>query len=722
MAYLNFVVELAALPDGRYRVQVQVGESGASADVASPFNETELAFWMAVLSREQRVSADEESKVARAFGEQLFHFLIHASDDTSRAYFSALERAEREGYQGVRLRLAVERAGLLAQLPWELLYDPQRYFIAKDRRTPIVRFRRMLSLRTPIPVALPLRVLVMVAAPRIIVVDGEVRPVAALDADGEWSRLQAATRSLQTRGLISLERLDDATLPALRAKLRPGHYHVFHFIGHSDMDAGGRGVLLFEGIDDATRADVIDGAVLAQELAQEDTLRLVILNSCHSARRLNDDPFDGVSSSLVAQGVPAVVAMQFAITDRAATAFSEEFYKALADFLPVEAAVSEARRAITDYARNSEWATPVLYMRADDGVLFKRPIARPPLPVLAGALAAIVVALVLIGLLLARRADDDRAAATATAIASTATREAVVAGTVTAIASIPTATAPPPLGQSDLQIVGTMRLSPSRPAPGQIFFLNFSVRNAGIADSGAFNIVWDASLAPPIQVNSHVQRVDNIPPNSTKSISFPFSYGWWGEYSTFLTVDIDAEINDIDRRNNRQAFQITVADQPMEVDFTRLPDNTIVEAPQAINADAYEGWNLRLGVVNANLPACADAGLLLDDPGDGDPALSLNPAALEPECADLPISIAVTRRVVGRMTAEILPTASGTATITYYSDLAGTRVLAQPFTVTTIEGEPIELNAGAAVISGIRRIDVRTPGQRVLITRVTLAS
>jgi len=63
--------------------------------------------------------------------------------------------------------------------------------------------------------------------------------------------------------------------------------------------------------------------------------------------------------------------MQYEISDEAAIIFSREFYNALADNYPVDAAVTEARIAIVHSRRDTiEWATPVLYMRAPDGMLF----------------------------------------------------------------------------------------------------------------------------------------------------------------------------------------------------------------------------------------------------------------------------------------------------------------------------------------------------------------
>src|SRR5690606_41044825 len=83
---------------------------------------------------------------------------------------------------------------------------------------------------------------------------------------------------------------------------------------------------------------------LARELSEENTIRLVVLNSCQSAVAQEQDPFAGLASSLVARGLPAVVPMQWLIADEAARVFAEELYRAVADGLPVDAAGSEARR------------------------------------------------------------------------------------------------------------------------------------------------------------------------------------------------------------------------------------------------------------------------------------------------------------------------------------------------------------------------------------------
>ncbi len=62
--------------------------------------------------------------------------------------------------------------------------------------------------------------------------------------------------------------------------------------------------------------------------------------------------------------------MQFEITDGAAIAFCNEFYKAVAKGHPIDAACSRARLALLGEGNDVEWGTPVLYLRAPNGRVF----------------------------------------------------------------------------------------------------------------------------------------------------------------------------------------------------------------------------------------------------------------------------------------------------------------------------------------------------------------
>lgn len=99
-------------------------------------------------------------------------------------------------------------------------------------------------------------------------------------------------------------------------------------------------------------------------------MRLAVLNSCEGARTSHVEPFSGVAARLVECGVPAVVGMQFEITDDAAITFSERFYTSLAQGFPVDAALAQARKAIFAAGSDIEFGTPVLFLRGADARLF----------------------------------------------------------------------------------------------------------------------------------------------------------------------------------------------------------------------------------------------------------------------------------------------------------------------------------------------------------------
>ena len=147
-------------------------------------------------------------------------------------------------------------------------------------------------------------------------------------------------------GTVTLERLDQPTLPVLQERLRHAEFHVLHFVGHGHFDLATQdGVLVLE---DANKlGHPISGSDLGILLRDHRSLRLVVLNACEGAITSADSPFRGTAQSLLQQRIPAVVAMQFEISDKAAITFTQGFYGALADGYPVDAALTEAARAFS---------------------------------------------------------------------------------------------------------------------------------------------------------------------------------------------------------------------------------------------------------------------------------------------------------------------------------------------------------------------------------------
>ena len=190
-----------------------------------------------------------------------------------------------------------------------------------------------------------------------------------LDADGEFARLETAMRGQTERGSIALERLGEATMVSLLDRLRQGEVHVFHFIGHGGFEADRQdGLLVLKGLDG--KGVLAPGDDLGTALHDHRSLRLAVLNTCEGARGSVKNPFGGTAQGLIQQRVPAVVAMQYKISDVAAKAISEQLYASLARGFPVDAALGEARKTLYLSGNRLEWATPVLYMRTPNGRIF----------------------------------------------------------------------------------------------------------------------------------------------------------------------------------------------------------------------------------------------------------------------------------------------------------------------------------------------------------------
>jgi WD40 repeat protein len=337
-----------------------VGETGM-VPFAEPFSALELENFLLKIGRPRsavRGLGSAESSAVRDFGGRLFEGVFRA--EVRDCLVSSLNQAEGRGV-GLRLRLRLADCPELADLPWECLYDPgRRRHLALSAWTPLIRYLDLPGVVRPLEVTPPLRMLVLIANPT---------DYAALDVEQEFANLHRAVDSLVGAGRLVVDRLPDGTLAALQQQLRREEYHVFHYVGHGGYDAtGGDGVLVLEGPEG--RGQHVGAQDLATLLCDYRTLRLVVLNSCEGARGGLDDPYGGTAQTLIQQGIPAVVAMQFEITDTAAIDFSHTFYSALSDGYPVEAATAEARKTVKNSPNPVEWATPVLYLRAPDGHLF----------------------------------------------------------------------------------------------------------------------------------------------------------------------------------------------------------------------------------------------------------------------------------------------------------------------------------------------------------------
>jgi hypothetical protein len=365
--YLDFDLSFQRREAG-YRVRVLRAPGGeAQGTFEIPFQTLELENFLLKIGQPRRGTRrldTPQTELTRAFGDKLFGALFDG--DLLASLRSSLEAAGRQDrgvrlHRGLRLRLRMNETPELALIPWEYLHDPyQNQFVTLGTDSPIIRYLELSRTIPSLLVKPPLRILVIVSNPR---------GTGVLNSKDEWDRLNEALTPLLDTGRVVLEALGTPKLETLQSRLQGREIHVLHFIGHGGFNASASdGVLLFEDAKGNPRE--VTGGELGVLLRNCASIRLAVVNACDGARSSENDPFAGVAQSLVQQGLPAVIAMQFEISDDAARVFASGFYTALANGYPVEAALVEARTAIYLQRLGAEWGTPVLFMRAPDGHLF----------------------------------------------------------------------------------------------------------------------------------------------------------------------------------------------------------------------------------------------------------------------------------------------------------------------------------------------------------------
>jgi CHAT domain-containing protein len=182
-----------------------------------------------------------------------------------------------------------------------------------------------------------------------------------------------AVNDLADRLDVRVRVLDEPLVPALLAELRRQRPHILHVAGHGEFDdATGLARLALLEVDGTARW-VTEGG-LADLLVQADAVpRLVVLHACEGATVSDRASFAGMAPRLVAAGVAGVVAMQYAVTNNAAIAFTSAFYEELAAGCPADVAVQRGRWAISGALSADENARllgiPVLYLHSRDRLL-----------------------------------------------------------------------------------------------------------------------------------------------------------------------------------------------------------------------------------------------------------------------------------------------------------------------------------------------------------------
>jgi tetratricopeptide (TPR) repeat protein len=319
-----------------------------------------------------RGPTSKSERVLREFGRELFRSIFVDPGPIRDAYAQSKGAVSGDGQNTLRIKLRIEPPEL-SSLPWEYLYDENETPNYVGLRLPVVRHLDVAGAAGQMRVNGPLRILGMIANPGT-----EEWP--RLDEPAERRRIAEGIDKLQQEGRVIFEWVPGGTGPDLLSKLVENDWHIFHFIGHGGVEeqsddpsneerAEDTGfIVLIDEYGNPVKKFASDLAVLLN--TPNRSLRLAVLNCCESGKMNIGDKFGSPAIALIRSGLPAVVAMQFPIRDKAAIRLAEGFYKSLANNYPVDTAVTIARKFIKNDSE-IEWAIPVLYMRASDGKIFE---------------------------------------------------------------------------------------------------------------------------------------------------------------------------------------------------------------------------------------------------------------------------------------------------------------------------------------------------------------
>jgi CRISPR-associated protein (TIGR02584 family) len=314
---------------------------------------------------------------ARLLGEKLFNTLF---DGNMLRYYYRLQGKfiDQNSTKGVRLRLQIDPKAKvgdlpLSRVPWELMYDQgldpdlawgAEKYLGLQKQVAISRYVRLpqgSGLKTVQP---PIEILLVAAFPQDLV------PLP------ENKEIEAFQESLRGLGLCVYAHDAAGGYPGtwdqFRDAVEKHRPHVVYFTGH-----GGEGALYFE---DAQGTSDRRSAAEIGDFLERQGVQLVVLNACYGAQGPVDDV--SVAEGLLTAGVPAVVAMQAEIlTGQIWTApalvFVREFFTHLLWGWPIDACVTAARLRIyrnwdlggQSQATSLQWATPVCFLRDEDGFL-----------------------------------------------------------------------------------------------------------------------------------------------------------------------------------------------------------------------------------------------------------------------------------------------------------------------------------------------------------------
>lgn len=324
----------------------------------------------------------------REFGEELFKTLFDSAHQQS--FIAEYDKAVgQEKFLLLQLEIDEQILPELAAYPWEFMRVPQhpgKPNIWLSTSGDIAFSRRRFYGRPPVKRRNKERLTVA-----LIISDpteenlGKVEYQAVLESLRELTS-KKTIELIDVIGISSNE--GDSATPDKIAQLTRKNPDILHYIGHgrfvtkktsddnndTEMEVGELAL-----VDDITKGVFWVSADYFCTLLSSRT-GLVILQACEGGALSNKEAFVGVASTISQQNVPAVVAMQYEISNSTAKRFVEGFYESFVKDYYVDRAVQHGRLKIacgpTMFDRR-DFAIPVVFLSVDNGKVFQDDLLVP---------------------------------------------------------------------------------------------------------------------------------------------------------------------------------------------------------------------------------------------------------------------------------------------------------------------------------------------------------
>lgn len=301
--------------------------------------------------------------------------------------YQSFERMKSGSDDRLRIMLVLRKeAKELLAFPWEFIFMPKGddgVFLAGEQ-TDLILARFVPDIKRtfqPDRESKKLRILIVLSAPE------------------ELGTIYAEELIAQLKGLespqIAVERLDQPTTTTFMETITRFKPHIMHFIGHGKK--GKLALLKDKRFIKEAKAEISAGLtqnrIKDAHWLESSSVRglfadheppLVFLHACEGAAQdllpISLKSFRDTARELAYSSIPAVVAMQYKITNYDANLFAQEFYGQIREGKHIDEAVVEARcklgRSTGDVGQfwgNRNFGTPVIYLRSE------KPIIQPPL-------------------------------------------------------------------------------------------------------------------------------------------------------------------------------------------------------------------------------------------------------------------------------------------------------------------------------------------------------